>query len=115
MRGRKANQERDVKFLIRLHDPIQLQLFGDGKKREHIESIVLRLVPQVRDSLLCQRVIFTVPENTVRLNAGPGIRLDQSGREEQPWCLDGFIAVIHRNNHGMTPPIFLLYYCLRIS
>lgn len=59
--GRQTHKQGDVNGIECLGHLAALQLLGDGKEGEDIETLILRLIAKIGDALLCQRIVLVVP------------------------------------------------------
>ena len=102
--GRQTHKQVNVNGIECLGHLAALQLLGDGKEGEDIETLILRLIAEIGDALLCQRIVLVVPADVVRFEALEPIGYNQARSEQRVGSLNRLIAVIDRNNHGNLPP-----------
>ena len=102
--GRQTHKQGNVNGIECLGHLAALQLLGDGKEGEDIETLILRLIAEIGDALLCQRIVLVVPADVVRFEALEPLGYNQAGSEQRVGSLNRLIAVIDRNNHGNLPP-----------
>ena len=102
--GRQTHKQGNVNGIECLGHLAALQLLGDGKEGEDIETLILRLIAEIGDALLCQRIVLVVPADVVRFEALEPLGYNQAGSEQRVGGLNRLIAVIDRNNHGNLPP-----------
>lgn len=69
MRGRQANQERDVDGIQCFRDIPILQFLRNRKEGQNEEAVILGFITKVRDTPLRQRVVLPIPANVVRFEA----------------------------------------------
>lgn len=95
MRGRQPDKQRDIHRIDGIgFDACSLHLIRDGKQRKDIKAIVLGLVPEIRDSLFCQRIVSAFPVNEIALKARPGLGFDEARREQEIGRLDALVPVV---------------------
>ena len=94
MCGRQPHSKLNVHQLIRRIPVCGIDLIGNGEQRQDKEPVVLRLIPNIRDTLVREGVIFPIVEHDVIAKGRPGIAFHQAGSKCPAGGLDLLISVV---------------------
>ena len=94
MCGRQPNGKLNVHQLIRCVPACGIDLISNGEQRQDEEPVVLRLIPDIRDTLVREGVILSVVEHDIIAKGRPGITFHQAGGKCPAGSLDLFISVV---------------------